>query len=201
MPKTKHGSDSQRRIVESARRLVAEKGVHASTMRGIAKDAGLSTGAVTHYFADKADVMTAVLHENQVVFVKRIGKAAEGKRGLTALEAAMGAMLPLDEQMLECWTVLFAFWGHAPAERFVETEGSTLGYYGLRAYVMSLLQQAAEDGELIEGLELEHEAERILALVGGMGLMVGGFPRQLKPTRARARRMLTELVAALRATG
>lgn len=181
--------------------MVAQQGVHASTMRGIARAAGVSTGAVTHYFADKADMMTAVLRENNTVFVKRIGKAAAGRRGLAALEAAMGAILPLDEEMLNCWTVLIAFWGHAPAERFVESEGSTLGYHGLRTYVMSVLQEAAEDGELIEGLELEHEAERILALVGGMGLMVGGFPKQLNFIRSRALRMLSELVEALRATG
>ncbi|MQA60025.1 MAG: IS200/IS605 family element transposase accessory protein TnpB [Actinophytocola sp.] len=201
MPKPNHGSDARRRIVEAARRMVAERGVHASTMRGIARDAGVSTGAVTHYFADKADMMTAVLRENNTVFVKRIGKAAAGSRGLAALEAAMGAILPLDGEMLKCWTVLIAFWGHAPAERFVEAEGSTLGYHGLRTYVMSVLQEAADDGELIEGVELEHEAERILALVGGMGLMVGGFPKQLNLIRSRALRMLSELVAALRATG
>lgn len=190
---------ARQRIVDAALRLVAQHGVPAATMRGIALEAGVSTGAVTHYFDDKADVMSAVLRSNTSQIGRRVATAAAGKRGLAALESAMESLLPLDDEMEQCWTVLIAFWGHPAARRFVSTEGSSLGFVGLRSYVISLLEQAATDGELAAGIDVEHEAERFLALVGGIGLMLGGFEQEREPTRKRARRMLSELIVAVRA--
>lgn len=190
--------EAKERIVVAARRLVAQRGVHAASMRGIAHEAGVSTGAVTHYFTGKADVMTAVLRYNNERIAERIGKAAAGSSGLAALRAAMEALLPLDEEMLRCWTVLTAFWGHGEAQRFVVSEGDSLGYRGLRAFVMSLLDQADEAGELADGVGVEHEAERIIALIGGIGMMVGGFPEQRDAIRTRARWMLSEQIDLLK---
>src|SRR5690606_25140317 len=50
------GPAARRRIVDAAWRLVSSNGVSAATMRAIALEAGVSTGAVTHYFVDKAEV-------------------------------------------------------------------------------------------------------------------------------------------------
>ncbi|MPY80156.1 MAG: TetR family transcriptional regulator [Actinophytocola sp.] len=193
--------DPKERIVVAARRLVAKRGVHAASMRGIAHEAGVSTGAVTHYFTGKADVMTAVLRYNNEHIAERIGKAAAGGSGLAALRAAMEALLPLDEEMLLCWTVLTAFWGHGAAQQFVVAEGDSLGFRGLRSFVMSLLDQADEAGELARGVAVEHEAERIIALIGGIGMMVGGFPEQRDAIRTRARWMLSEQIDALKPSG
>lgn len=190
---------ARQRIVDAALRLVAQHGVPAATMRGIALEAGVSTGAVTHYFDDKADVMAAVLRANTGHIGRRVATAAAGQRGLAALEAAMETLLPLDDEMQQCWTVLIAFWGHPTAQRFISSEGTSLGFVGLRSFVISLLRQAATDGELAADVDIEHEAERILALIGGIGLMLGGFQHEREPTRKRARRMLSELIAAVRA--
>lgn len=198
MAKQIRDPDAKERIVIAARRLVAKRGVHAASMRGIAQEAGVSTGAVTHYFTGKADVMTAVLRYNNEHIAERIGKAAAGESGLAALRAAMEALLPLDEEMLLCWTVLTAFWGHGAAQQFVVDEGDSLGFRGLRAFVMSLLDQADEAGELVRGVDVEHEAERIIALMGGIGMMVGGFPEQREAIRKRARWMLSEQIDAVK---
>lgn len=200
MAKQIRDPDAKERIVIAARRLVANRGVHAASMRGIAQEAGVSTGAVTHYFTGKADVMTAVLRYNNEHIAERIGKAAAGESGLAALRAAMEALLPLDEEMLLCWTVLTAFWGHGAAQQFVVDEGDSLGFRGLRAFVMSLLDQADETGELAQGVDVEHEAERIIALIGGIGMMVGGFPEQRAAIRKRARWMLSEQIDAVKST-
>lgn len=191
--------DARQRIVDAARQLVGERGVHAATMRAIADGAGVSTGAVTHYFTDKADVMAAVLRWNTSVIAKRISVAAADKRGIAALEAVLETLLPTDDEMLQCWTVLIGFWGHPTAQRFISTEGGSLGYEGLHNFVVALLQDATDAGELTGGIDVEHEAERFLALIGGIGLMLGGFRQQRELTRKRAHRMLAEQIALLRA--
>lgn len=189
---------SRQRIVVAARKLVAEDGVHSATMRGIALEAGVSTGAVTHYFADKADVMTAVIHYNNELIVRRVAERVQSKHGLAALEAAMEALLPLDDEMMTSWTVLIAFWGHAPAQRFVETENATLGYPALRSYATALLGEAAAAGDVAADVDVEHQADRMLAMVGGIGLMVGGFSQLQEPMRKRAQRMLQDLFDEIR---
>lgn len=190
---------ARQRIVDAALRLVAQHGVMAATMRGIALEAGVSTGAVTHHFEDKADVMAAVLRANTTTVGRRVVTAAEGKRGLDALESAMEALLPVDEEMLQCWTVLIAFWGHPAAQQFIAAEGSQRGFVGLRHYLVGLLQQAADDNQLAAGVDIEHEAERCMALVGGVGLMLGGFRQERATTRKRARRMLSDMIESIRA--
>lgn len=188
---------AQQDIIAAARRLVALQGVHATTMRGIALEAGVTTGAVTHHFADKADVMTSVLRYNNELVMRRIAHAVAGSRGLAALRATAESLLPLDEESMTMWTVLIAFWGHAPASRFIAEAGDSLGYLALREWFIRLLRDAVGDGEVRADIDVEHEAERVIALLGGIGLMVGGFPALVDQVRARARKMLAEQIETL----
>ena len=48
------------RIAEFAINLIAAEGLSAATVRRIAADAGFSTTAITHYFADKQELLDAV---------------------------------------------------------------------------------------------------------------------------------------------
>ena len=45
------------RIAEVAINLIAAEGLGAATVRRIAVDAGVSTSAITHYFADKQELL------------------------------------------------------------------------------------------------------------------------------------------------
>ena len=189
----------RQRIVDAALHLVSANGVPAATMRGIADQAGVSTGAVTHYFDDKADVMAAVLRANSKRIARRVSAARRDRRGLRAVEAVAEALLPVDDEMQDCWAVLISFWGHPAALRFAAEEGSSLGFAAIRQVMTTLLRQAAEEDELPPGVDVDHEAERILALIGGVGLITGGFQQTRAATRKRACRMLSQLIADIRA--
>ena len=54
-------SETRRKIFDSARRLFADKGYEAATVRDIATGAGMSTGAVFANFAGKADVFGEIV--------------------------------------------------------------------------------------------------------------------------------------------
>ncbi|WP_052344643.1 TetR/AcrR family transcriptional regulator [Thermocrispum municipale] len=190
---------ARQRIVDAAWRLVSSNGVSAATMRAIALEAGVSTGAVTHYFDDKAEVMTAVIRANTKRIARRVNEARHGKRGLAAVEAVAETLLPLDDEMQECWMVLISFWGHPAAARFLKEEGSSLGFEAIRQVITTLLEQAADQGELPSDVDVKHEAERIVALLCGIGLIAGGFEESRESSRRRARRMLDELIADMRA--
>lgn len=61
MPKVKEAYLESRRqqIVDAAYRCFARKGFHQATMRDIYTEAGLSAGAVYHYFKSKEDIVQA----------------------------------------------------------------------------------------------------------------------------------------------
>jgi AcrR family transcriptional regulator len=53
------------RIIEVARSLFASRGYEATSNRLIAEEAGLTTGAIYHYFDRKLDIYVAVYEETQ----------------------------------------------------------------------------------------------------------------------------------------
>lgn len=197
MAKPIRAGGARQGIILAARRLVARQGVHATTMRGIAVEAGVTTGALTHHFADKADLMTSVLRYNNHLIVRRITEAVVDRRGIAAIQATAECLLPFDDESLAIWTVLIAFWGHAPAQRFVVTEGDALGYLALRTWMVRLLNDAIADGDARRDVDVELEAERLLVMIGGVGLMVGGFPEQVESARGRARKLLADILRQL----
>jgi AcrR family transcriptional regulator len=72
------------RIVEAGKRLFAEQGFHATGMRAIARAAGVSIGAIYHYFASKDEIFLAVLRQE---YERRLQEArALWEQGLPASE-------------------------------------------------------------------------------------------------------------------
>jgi len=61
MPKVseEHTEARRRQIIDAAYRCFARKGFHQATMRDIYEEAGLSPGAVYHYFESKDDIIRA----------------------------------------------------------------------------------------------------------------------------------------------
>ncbi|MHA0857723.1 TetR/AcrR family transcriptional regulator [Paenibacillus sp. CMAA1364] len=49
------------RILQAAQRVIIAQGINGATMRSIAQEAGLSTGAIYHYYKNKEDVLYDVM--------------------------------------------------------------------------------------------------------------------------------------------
>ena len=147
MARTIRNPEARTRIVEAAWRVVAAEGVHGATMRGIAAEAGVTTGFVTHYFDDKQALLAEVLRHNNLRARDRVLAAIGEQRGLVALEGAVEAMLPIDADRRREWQVGVACWGPtAPGERAAEELRG--GWRFLESLLATLLEQAVEDGEL-----------------------------------------------------
>jgi AcrR family transcriptional regulator len=94
---------TRRRVLDAARQLFMERGYEAATIRDIAGEAGLSTGAVFASFVDKTDLFNAVMAEDfqrQVEVVRDAAKpdAKVEDAILAVFEAGYrfhGAQLPL----------------------------------------------------------------------------------------------------------
>lgn len=77
------------KVLAAAKALFAERGYEASTIRDIARAAGMSTGAVFASFTDKSDLFTEIAEAEQAELYVAMRAAASGTSG----EAAILAML------------------------------------------------------------------------------------------------------------
>ena len=64
-PPASSSAETRGRIVDVARRCFAEQGFEATTNRSLAQEAGITTGAIYHYFESKLDIFVAVEAEVQ----------------------------------------------------------------------------------------------------------------------------------------
>lgn len=188
---------SREQIIEAGWRLVAEHGVGGATMRAIAVEAGVSTGSVTHYFEDKAELMAAVLRYNGLRSATRVASMMGSRRGLVAAERAALALLPVDDERVKWWRVWLAFWSDDVVQD-PSAGGFVLGYRAWTKLVERHLGEAVEDGDLPAGLDLRHEVGRLAMLIAGAGLLIGSNLTARKGLQARAKRMLGEHFEALR---
>lgn len=82
------------KILASARTLFRERGYEAATLRDIASEAGLSTGAVFANFSDKNEIFLKIVEE-------------ETARILTAMIDAHDTSLPLEDRLIKQMVVAY----------------------------------------------------------------------------------------------
>jgi AcrR family transcriptional regulator len=57
-------TEGKSRIIEAAKRVISRSSIAGATMRGIAEEAGLSTGAIYHYYSSKEQILYEVMDES-----------------------------------------------------------------------------------------------------------------------------------------
>ncbi len=74
-PPASSSAETRGRIIDVARRCFASVGFEATTNRVLAQDAGITTGAIYHYFDSKLDIYRAVNEEVQGRVYQRFATA------------------------------------------------------------------------------------------------------------------------------
>jgi AcrR family transcriptional regulator len=184
---------ARERIVEAARRSIAELGLRGATVRVIAAEAGVSTGYVMHHFSDKDRLAAKVLAANNRQAGERVSRASRSTRGLGALSAAVEALLPLDGSRRLEWQVWVAFWNTGVGD--AGAEGLRAARRALAGILAVPFAEAIADGELPDRLDVDYECERLMTLAAGLGLVAG--TDAAAGVRRLARRMLDDHLAAL----
>jgi AcrR family transcriptional regulator len=93
-------------LAEIAYLLIAKGGVEAATIRKVADAAGYSTTIVSHYYANKKDLLLSTL-KLSVEKSQSYVDAASLKGGL---KEVLEAFLPIDQYQRQNWRIWIAFW-------------------------------------------------------------------------------------------
>jgi AcrR family transcriptional regulator len=98
-PPSAESSDTRKRITETARVLFSERGFEVTTNKMLAAEAGITTGALYHYFESKQAIYAAVYDEVQEVVYGRFGLVeAEYHTFISRFEAMLETAYQLNRE-------------------------------------------------------------------------------------------------------
>lgn len=192
MPRAVDVDARRAELADAAARVIARAGWSGATMREVASEAGWTTGALTHYFADKRQLLRFTLE----VSLERRRSRRPSRRTLgpaEGLRAALVDALPTDEQTRLHWIVTMAFCAQAAGDPEL-AELQRDAYRDFRADVARLLVATGADA----GLATE-QAERLIAVVDGVALQALFDPASW-PAERQVAALDTALDAALAGT-
>ena len=169
MPKIVDADVQREAVLRATWRTIARHGVAGATVRRIAQEAGVSTGFISHYFRDKKEVFAAALTLSNEQSQKRLSACTEGRCGLEALRAVIEAVLPLDEERRLEWLIWVTFGGSAGTDPALAKEWRR-GRDSWHTTLAHFLQQAKAAEEIRPDVDVEHEADRLVVLIVGLGL-------------------------------
>ncbi|MBW8482321.1 TetR/AcrR family transcriptional regulator [Actinomadura parmotrematis] len=170
MPKKVDHEERRRAIAEAVFAVIGSRGLEAVSLRDVAEEAGVSMGAVQHYFASKQDMLLfALSHMRERVLVRlqaAVG-ALEAPSRLDVVRAALRVMLPVDEPGRQEACVNVAFFS-AAAVNPAYADQLRAGYARILAVSEMQLREAAAAGELHPGADPKEAAATLYFLAQGL---------------------------------
>lgn len=182
MPRVVDHDQRRAEIVRAAHVVLARDGVDGATMRRIARKARCTTGRITHYFADKDELLIEVLRSIHRRTRERIRSALRAPDSDSRFERVIEAALPLDSERLEEWRVWLTFWAYGLSSEALRDE-LRIRYDDWSALL------AASTGLPPDG----PETRTLVALIDGLGTRATLAPAHLE---AEHHLSVTEVVRA-----
>ena len=187
----------RRMLLDAARTVIAERGLHATTIRDVAAAGQVAVGTVTYHFTGIDQVLAGVLESEMESFSaplwRRAGGAGDGATGIAVL---IDGLLASDQRTREHWRLWLDFW--ALAAHFPDYSAwQSRVYRDLHALTAELLARGSADGTLRVSAPAD-EAIELIAMLDGLVVQsyLPGSP--LDPERARL--ILHRYVASTMAT-
>lgn len=168
MPKIVDHDRQRVTFAEAALRLVAREGLEGLTMRKVAAEAGLSYGALFHYFDSKDALLLYAIRHSTAQQGRRVSAFSVRNRGLKALEQLLSDDALIDESSRDEWLVWLAFlYRAALQESFAEMHAELID--GWVARIRGLLEDARAAGEIRPEVDVEFEAMALWVYSAGIG--------------------------------
>jgi AcrR family transcriptional regulator len=195
MPKIVDHDARRAELAAAVWRLASRQGLDAVTMRAVAAEAGWSTGALAHYFADKEELLVFAFETVADRVGRRIVEAAGHARDpLEILRTQLVEGLPIDVERRAEVRVWFAFLGLAETRPRLAQAGRN-AYRLWRDRIAKTLAAGQRQGLVDDAIDPEREAAALIALVDGLAIQATFEPRAL--TAERQVELLDERLARL----
>ncbi|MEH6942709.1 TetR/AcrR family transcriptional regulator [Bacillus sp. JJ722] len=180
MPKIVDHDKRKKDIAEATWRVISEQGMEGATVRNIAKEAGLSLGALQHYFSSQAGLLSYAMNlviERVTLRIHAI--TARNSPPKEMVVEILLQMIPTDQEtMLEIqvWYEFVMYARNKPELCSVQDDGVLSG-------LMVLFEKLDENHLIKKDLDLEIEIEKLYAIVDGLALHAALEPGRLDKER------------------
>lgn len=167
-------------LVEAVFRIVRRDGIEHVSVRAVAAEAGLSMGALRHYFATQAELLAFSLAEVERRIRERLSSLDLSGEPTQLVERVLSLLVPMTPQSRVEHEIWFAFVGKAVSDPALAELNEEV-YDQLRqllADVLPLVLRPDADADL--------EVERLYALVDGLALHAVMRPSLWPPERLSA---------------
>lgn len=169
-------------LLKAAISVIADEGYARASMRKVAKRAGCTTGAVTYYFANKAEMVTAVakslfdiFNATLIVHQEHVDIRAGFVRWLEWTKADDPAP----------WLALFQLLAHARHEpAFADVFQELYAQY--RKSFASIIAKGQREGLIRDDIPANLLADQLSAIGDGWMMMYPIEPERFKPSRMKA---------------
>ena len=176
MPRVVDHEERREAIAEATWRVIARAGPDGANMREIAREAGYTTGVVTHYFRDKRELMA-------FAFGLMVDRSMARVAGSSGPAEALAQLLPVDEERRLEATVWLALVGASLADPELGRE-LRQRYRQAREATAPSFQTALKDAAPEENVD--DLADELLAVVDGITVDALADPERYPPGRQLA---------------
>ncbi|HLS91452.1 MAG TPA: TetR/AcrR family transcriptional regulator, partial [Limnochordia bacterium] len=186
-PKIVDHESRRRQLAEATWRVIQRDGLEGVSVRNVAREAGMSVGALRHYFASQSELLAFALNLVGERIKERIAQMRLGQDLRGDIEAVVEQVLPLDEERTLETMVWLAFLGRTLVDdRLAKLAASTHGE--LAELFRQVVELLAGHGLLSPDADVEIEARRFHALVDGLALHV--MISEPRPSADEVRRII-----------
>ncbi|AIS12969.1 TetR family transcriptional regulator [Pseudomonas chlororaphis subsp. aurantiaca] len=169
-------------LLTAAIAVIAQDGYAGASMRKVAQQAGCTTGAVTYYFANKEEMVTAVaqsLFDQIDTLLERQQEPIDIK---SLIEQWLNWMSVDEPNGWLAWFQLLAHARHEPAFAVVIKQR----YARFRQVLTSMLETGQKQGKIRDDIAADLLADQISALSDGWMMMLPIEPERFTPARSQA---------------
>ncbi|WJY26102.1 MULTISPECIES: TetR/AcrR family transcriptional regulator [Sporosarcina] len=182
MPKLVNHEARKQLIAEAMWRVILDKGMEGATVRNIAEEAGLSLGALRHYFKTQDDLLVYAMTLVQERATARIEKVAAQelppKEMVLAVLYEIVPHSPETRAEMEVWFAFTVYVNHRKDDLPIPDDGVLAGVRKALAYLEAT-------GLLPETIDMELESERLYGLIDGIAIHALLEPDRLDADRIR----------------
>ncbi len=108
------GPIRREQICRAAAAVIAREGFAGTTMRLVAEEAGVSTGMLNHYFANRQDLLTnALVWVSERAHVRMVDAIDGIPPGRERMAALLGVVLGDEDEVVELWRIWINSYGEA----------------------------------------------------------------------------------------